>query len=928
MNKIIIGVLVLVGWIIGQVMIFLGHVAPGISIILLSVLIGLLILFKPWQLLKNTSEVRSSGINLNSTWVPVFLASAGFILSIIGTIIVKDYSNISLFLYIGSGFLLFLAKPINEKFFQYFEIPEKSQPMQKWEPWFVLALFSISVWLRFYNLGDLPAVGGGNEGLILGNSRLLSTNGMPYMPHIGGGTDWPTFTYYVGIFFANIFGWDISTFRFSNGIFGVISIISFYFLTRRITSPLSAAITSLMYSVFLAHLIISRLFVPVVTLLFIPHILCLAIILAASKRPKWYLYLAAGLACGFSLEGYVPGRGVILLFVGWFIIMFITRQKMFHKISNFILFWVGFLLVASPVIYFAITKPDQYWGYVNSVNPSRGGSILTYIQLLWSRVPLFAGMLYTKSASEILWHLPYEPLLNPITIVLFSAGLFLSFFAFWKPIPAALLILFFGGMMPSMLGGGGPSQPNSARAIMAFPIIFILSAFSFERLIRVFYQLGKKKFYIFILAIGIICSLWTFQSSFKDFLRWSTNPILLVMENHQFYLMGKEIKKYPKAVFYVSPLFIFSDAAGVYLPKNIQLNVKKNIDDMMVFPVQNDYVLLIDPFYTDAVSIYSKYFPNAIVKTYSETDPKGNDEYFETIKMNSNARRYVDKFVPYVFLSSVFIPKQDIVDFQTMLYVMDNSKFERVRVFGKSDFSKKYSNKKIRIKGALLVPPLSVADSNNQELCIFNLPWSGWKLMVDGKERQFGNRMLLDSGIHFIEFSGTVPLNAVGDLPLDVRQGTISMVERGLMVGINEKFGVRMYESPGANNWDKPFTYSHRQVGPDWKIYDGMSMQLPFSLKVVSYMRVPVDGEYEISGNKYNRCKILVNGIMVFENMSDPVSIISKNIFLTKDKPAKIELFQLVEGVPISSRALTVYVKSPNMDVPIIAPYDWFYPVD
>jgi hypothetical protein len=271
---------------------------------------------------------------------------------------------------------------------------------------------------------------------------------------------------------------------------------------------------------------------------------------------------------------------------------------------------------------------------------------------------------------------------------------------------------------------------------------------------------------------------------------------------------------------------------------------------------------------------------------------------------------------------------QDTIDFQTMLYMDGPLPLQRVRVFGNSDFSNKYRGRKTGLKGAFIVQETGLTDSNSDVPVVFNLPWKGWKLIIDGRERQFGSKIEADSGIHFFEISGTVPQDASGDLPLSVLQGDQNLKNKGQVVAIDRRFGARAFHSPGPDNWDKPYTYSHRLISPNQKKYDGMSMALPFSMKITAYMNVPADGEYELTGNNGNRTRIVVNGAEVFNNMRDIMVLKTRKIALLKSRPAKVEMYWLVETVPSGQRANTLNVQGPGMKAPMLAPYEWFYPVD
>jgi hypothetical protein len=277
-------------------------------------------------------------------------------------------------------------------------------------------------------------------------------------------------------------------------------------------------------------------------------------------------------------------------------------------------------------------------------------------------------------------------------------------------------------------------------------------------------------------------------------------------------------------------------------------------------------------------------------------------------------------------MASVLIPAGDIEDFQSMLYVRGVSGgFTRARVFKNSGFGEKFAGNKTLMRGALLIKENDIV-SNKEPPVVFSMGWKGFSLKIDNKNVRFGVPAAFDSGVHFFELSGTVPGDAKGDLPFEAMQEKTSLAAEGCITAMNEPCGARILQIPGPNNWDKPYSYSHRLMLFAYDMYDGLTMQLPFSMKTVAMMRVPVTGEYEITGNGNNRFRIIVAGKTVYENMNDWMKPVKSVVTLEKGRPVKVEVMQLVEGVPQKTRALTVYVKGPGMAEPELAPYDWFYP--
>jgi len=156
----------LAAWITGQFFIFTGHAQTGYFISFASIALGLIFYFRLWEKLTPGSTLQAQNL-------PAGCALIAVLLSIAGTVLAGSKPSISLWLFVFSGLFLLLAKPKNEKLFDYFKIPENPPESPKWEPWFVLALFIVTAFLRLYKLGDIPQAVGGNEGLILSNCGIL-----------------------------------------------------------------------------------------------------------------------------------------------------------------------------------------------------------------------------------------------------------------------------------------------------------------------------------------------------------------------------------------------------------------------------------------------------------------------------------------------------------------------------------------------------------------------------------------------------------------------------------------------------------------------------------------------------------------------------------------------------------------------------------
>ncbi len=926
-DKLMIGIIAL-GIIAGQLFILNNKMNPGLVLTSVSFMAAILRLFFgafTFEKIKavfsnNTDFIRNNEKIIRAA--SVIMAVIALVIAAIAAIVVKITPAAGLAFFIISGIMLFLARPFGEKPSEYYGIPEKTAPMEKWEPWFVAILLVVSAIIRFWYLNDIPQAGSGGEGLMVGGSYEL--DGTPdYWMHIGAGLSWPTLVFYIGLFFAKVFGWCLGSFRMSSAVLGVISIIAFYFLARRITSPYSAAIGAVMYSAMVYHMSISRLYGPF-TLLFIPQVLGMGLLLAACKRPVWYIFLAAGAAAGFSLHGYVPGRGVFVLYLAWFAWMFIMRVKLFHKWYNAAIFWAGFAAVASPIIYFAITHGDQYWSYVNSVNPAGAGGLKGYWNMMMSKLAIYSGMFHIKSAWEIFAHPPWKPLLEAIPGMLFPAGLFLALINFWRPIPSMLLIFFCGGMLPAMLGGGGSNEPNAQRALMSFPIIFLMVSFAIERMKRVIKNSGFKKIYSVFLVAGIAAAGVTFWNGFDGyFFKFMQSPGVKIQGNHSQYKMKKMMDAHPDANVIINQYLTMTDGYISFLTYKKPVSVRLYMEEMLVLDPARDNVVMFSPFYANASGIFTKYFPSSVLEIEREKKENEKDPYYSTMDVTPSGWRQIEECVPFVMSAGVFIPKKDVVDFQTMLFMEKEGGNERVRVFGDPAFSAAYAGKKVVLKGALLMPENGYKE-NSKSMTVFTMAWPGWKMKLDGNGVALSKPVFADGGIHFFEISGVVPAANSNGLPFAAMYENRNLAAEGRVVAMEGNFGVRVYDRQGIGKWGPPYAYTHRFITPDERMYDGLSVDPPLSRRCDGYMQVPVSGEYSFECFESVKAKIVLDGELIYDSYTTNRLDVHKKVILDKNKKYRIEIYTLIEAYIWTKRIFALFVVPPGETVRQMAPYEWF----
>jgi 4-amino-4-deoxy-L-arabinose transferase-like glycosyltransferase len=878
--------LLLALWITGQYFIAVKHLYEGLFISVAAIGIGSVIIL-----------VKRSYDN----YVP-YAALLGIIAAFTASSVVRHNPQVGLLLFVLSGLLIFIAKPEGEKLTVLGDVPEKSYPMEKWEPYFLTILLIFSGIIRFYDLLNLHQGVYGHDSILFSNVETLMASPL-YIPHIGGGSDWPTLVYYQAAFFGKLFGWNIGSMRMESACWGLLDIAALYFLIRMLASPWAAAIMTALFAVSVPHLNFSRTFFPGTVVMLAP-ILGFSLLLTAVKLDKWNWFMFAGFAAGLSLHGYVPGRIVFLMFLLWFIWIWLFYRKKFPKIKNVIIFWIAFIAIASPVIWFAITNPEQYNGYVNSVNPNKSAGIMGYITMFINQIGSYAGMFHVKGAWDTLFHEPFEPILDWFTGALFPMGLFMCLLMFWKPIPVFIFIYFIGGMAPAMLGGGCSPQPDVRRMLLALPVIYIFGGIAFERLRLVARNnFGGKgsgvSFWVFVFTF--LLALPFGANEINTFLRQQKDPITLAITEHYSFLAGKEIQKYAGDEIKLMNLYDLTNNSCVLLPRNVKYTVVKWIDDMMVLNPAKDNVLLLEPVYESMIPMLKRMFPDCDVKIFREERTERITR-FDNNPAVTETMKYTDPYNKFVYLVRVFIPKEDSEKFTNELFVAGPGGQERKSVY-LPEFASVYSGRQVTISGGLIL-------KQEGDLVKFKMDWGGFTLLIDGKQANFGSQRQLEGGTHYFVLRGTVPRGAKTGLPLSILRGEIDLKAEGRVVAIAPSAGVVITFSQGKQLLaNAPDSITRRSIAPIRRFYHTMDYYMPFPVTVKGYISFPEKGEYEFMAPGYIYNRILIDGKVVFDNYEYGTVKNKASIWLEKNRKVTFVVENMVNQSDDRLRGIIVYYR-------------------
>jgi len=796
-----------------------------------------------------------------------------------------------------SALFLLLAQKKTGNFWGFMDIPAQSALRENWEKYFLVALFVLLFFSRLFMLNTFPLNAAWHEREMMEKLPWLEQS---YTAHcFTSDVNFPTLVFYQGMLFERLFGNSIGSLRIPAGIFGLIGIISFYFLIRSLFSARTAAFSSLLFASSNLHLVQSRWFFPGTIL--IPAFLAgMAFIVYGIRKNKWYLFFAGGLAAGFSLHGYFPGRATIFVFALWLLCALIIWRHLNISLKNILVFFAGFAVTAIPVILFAVSRPADYWDYLSHSNPNKGMGISHYLRTVIDVLPSYAGMFHFRSDYDYSIHMERMPLLDSLTGILFPAAFFLCAALFFRPLPAFALISFCTGLLPAFLGGGF-EHPTERRVILALPVIYFMAAFSYEMIKRAaFPDGGSKKAKIFF-AVSLLAGFFVFFAEIKNyFFDYCGSPYEALGYRKKDRVAADFLikEKDPGSVMLLSP---YCEYAGMLMP-GLNLTRLESNDDILKYCGSKSIDAALDGFSGYCGDFIAGLFPDSDFRVITEKNCGA------PITQTDAFLRMTEPFADCTYLVTLRIPGRDAVNFTGL-----TGKDKKINVDYKNGslvFRDDPGGKEINIAASFFTSgsPVTV-----------EFPWKSWSISVDGGIVRPGKEVPLINGAHTIEIKGMVPGGSGGVLPLSVKTGA----NRLTLLKLAEPYGLYCCQRDGLDNWQAKCGYESNKIFVMQRFYDlppGGTASVYYS----GFIRVPVSGDYVFQGKEYrNNMAIKIGGKEIFSDIETGKIETETPVSLEAGKKYIFEAFYDAKG-ELGNRAFVVEYRRVDAGNFSIVPVEWF----
>jgi 4-amino-4-deoxy-L-arabinose transferase-like glycosyltransferase len=260
-----------------------------------------------------------------------------------------------------AGLIFFIVSQVPWPRFPQNPHPDAEEsPRFRWQNWLVLALIlGVAFWLRFYQLGVIPAdlhgdmasYGQQARDFLLGQQHNIFDYGWADIPMMGY---LPTLIS-MAVFGDNIFGLQMTAL-----IGGLLSLLAVYLLVWRLfNSHRLAALTTGLVAINIAHIHFSRIAAYMDPWPF--SYFALFFLIDGLKARRSVSFGLAGICLGLGLQMYYSGR-VMFLIIGLFLIyaFFFQRPWITQNKRRLVLMVLGLLLAMGPGLVFNATHWSSY----------------------------------------------------------------------------------------------------------------------------------------------------------------------------------------------------------------------------------------------------------------------------------------------------------------------------------------------------------------------------------------------------------------------------------------------------------------------------------------------------------------------------------------------------------------------------------------
>jgi len=426
------------------------------------------------------------------------------------------------------------------------------QYLKKYNIFFLIVVLALAVFFRLYQLKTSPP-GLYPDEAMNGNNALEAMDSGQYKVFYPENNGREGLFINIQSLSIRIFGNEPWALRIVSAIFGILTVLGLYFLTRELFGKETIA---LLASFFLAtsfwHINFSRIgFRAIMAPFFLVWGLWLAWRLIRKDNP--FIAVVAGLVFGLGFHSYISYRiALVLLIIPVWILI---RNKKFLPV---ILFIIGFLAAVYPLISYFYYHPQDFLGRTSQISVFSASSP---VLALGKNILLTVGMFFVYGDGNWRHNIAGAPELWWPMAILFLIGFIISIKNWRIPRYALLVTWLVILLLPVVISDEG--IPHALRSIIVVPTVMIFASLGLYWLAE---KINRPKLTFLIFIFLLTVSINTYKQYFFD---WAGNPNVALAFNKNYTRLGNYLK--------YSPLDI---------KKYVIINTENEKVDFMPMPVQ------------------------------------------------------------------------------------------------------------------------------------------------------------------------------------------------------------------------------------------------------------------------------------------------------------------------------------------------------
>lgn len=355
----------------------------------------------------------------------------------------------------------------------------------------------LSLILIFYKNAEIPKHLAIDE--VAFTKIALSLDNKPYSPYSPLETGHSTTYFYLILASLKIFGINTFALRLPSAIFGILNILIFFFITKKIFK--NYLLSSILTVVFLTsrwYINFARFSYEATFLLFLE--LCSIFLFLKFLEKKGSLtFCFSALFAGLAFSSYLPGR-LFFILPCLFLLLYEKKKYLFQYLL--IVFVVAF-----PLLFYLAFHPDLR---IKEVSITSNKKISSYEKTKQIAENLKKITLMFNFAGDMngRHNYPGKPALNPIFGFFFIAGLAIALKNINNRYNQIFLVFFFVSVIPTLFTLTS-ENPNMLRTFTVLSSLTYFSGLTISYILNFEFKIRKK------FLIGIIFSLVAISSFYE-----------------------------------------------------------------------------------------------------------------------------------------------------------------------------------------------------------------------------------------------------------------------------------------------------------------------------------------------------------------------------------------------------------------------------